>query len=212
MQEGLAERFRLFDTSIVSDALDAFDVRGVITGHPPARPQHRASGPVTTVRLERVEAVDGPTNFPYAMLEAMTAGRVLVIEGVADDLSCWGGRASDLAEAAGVEGVIVDGGYRDADVIAAGDFPVFARAPTPRTGQRRVRVAAVDEAITIDDVTIAPDDLVVADATGVVVVPADVAGEVADEAEAILGEELLLEAKIANGASVADLRDDDHEF
>lgn len=212
MSSEVTETFRLFDTSVVSDALDERGVDGVVTGLPPAHPDHAAVGRAHTIRFERVDDPGSETNFPFAMLNELAADRVLVVDGAGPDLSCWGGNASLLAANAGVNGVVVDGGFRDAPDVREGPVPVFARSPTPKTGQRRVSIEVVGDPVEIDGVTVAPDDVVVADATGVVVVPADEAAAVADAAEEILAEELLLEEKIANGATVADLQQDGHAF
>lgn len=212
MDQRLVDQFRPFDTSIVSDALDAFDVDGVITGLTPANPDHVAVGRATTVSFTETTTPGEQTNFPYAMLEAFEPEHIMLIKGVSPRLSCWGGRASQLADNAGLEGVIIEGGYRDVDLNRAGSFPVFARAATPLTGQRRVEIDAVGEPLTIDGVTVSPGDLLVADATGVVAVPASIARDVLETAEDLYAGECLLEAKIENGATVADLKSDDHEF
>jgi regulator of RNase E activity RraA len=208
----LLARYRLFDTSVVSDALDDYGIDGVIQGLAPANPAFTAVGRARPMRFERVDDPDGTaTNFPYAMLERLASDDVFVVDGV-EDCSAWGGNASELAAAAGLAGVVVDGGYRDVPDVRESSVPVFGATPTPRTGQRRVRVESVDDPVEIRGVGVEPDDVVVADATGVVVVPSGVAADVADAAEAALAEELLLEEKIAAGASVADLRGDAHEF
>jgi 4-hydroxy-4-methyl-2-oxoglutarate aldolase len=64
----------------------------------------------------------------------------------------------------------------------------------------------------VGGVSVSPDDVIVADGTGVAVVPADSAAAVADTAEEILAEELLIERKIANGATVAELEREGREF
>jgi regulator of RNase E activity RraA len=208
----LLARYRLFDTSLVSDALDSHGIDGVIQGLAPAHPDFAAVGRARPMRFERVENPSGEaTNFPYAMLERLAPDDVFVIDGV-EDCSAWGGNASELAAAADLAGVVVDGGFRDVPDLRDAGLPVFGATPTPQTGQRRVRVESVDEPIAVRGVTVDPDDVVVADATGVVVVPAAEAEAVADTAESALAEELLLEEKIGAGASVADLRGDDHEF
>ena len=212
MASSITDVYSMFDTSIVSDALDKHDIDGVITGLPPAAPDQTTGGRAHTMRFELVDDPGERTNFPYAMLNELREDRVLVIDGVGPDISCWGGNASRLAENAGVAGMVIDGGYRDIPEIRDGSFPVFARQPTPKSGQRRLTVEAVGEPLEIDGVTVNPDDLVVADATGVVVVPAEKAAEVAETAEATLREELLVERKIETGATVADLQGDDHEF
>lgn len=212
MPRSITDVFQSFDTSIVADALDEHGIDGVITGLEPAHPSQAAVGRAHTLRLEEAPDPGSETNFPYAMLNELVADRMLVLDGVGPEISCWGGNASRLAENAGVEGIVVNGGYRDVPEVREGSFPVFGRAPTPKTGQRRVVVEEIGEPVEIGGVTVAPDDLIVADATGVVVVPDDAAADVADTAEEILGEELLVEEKIAAGATVADLQQDDHEF
>lgn len=212
MSRSATDVFEAFDTSIVSDALDRHGIDGVINGLPPAHPDHVVVGRAHTLRFEPAAEPDSETNFPYAMLDELVADRVLVIDGVGPELSCWGGNASRLAANAGMNGIVVEGGYRDVSEIREGSLPVFGRAPTPKTGQRRLVVEAIGEPVEIDGVTVSPDDLIVADATGVVVVPSNHITAVAETAEEILGEELLVEAKIDAGATVSDLESDDHEF
>ncbi|WP_436348462.1 RraA family protein [Natronorubrum sp. FCH18a] len=213
MAPAITDVFSMFDTSIVSDALDEHGVDGVITGIEPAEPSQTAVGRAHTMRFELVsDPGSETTNFPYAMLNELVDDRMLVIDGVGPDISCWGGNASVLAENAGVNGLVIDGGYRDVPEIRAGSLPVFGRAPTPKSGQRRVTVKEIGEPVEIDGITVSNDDLIVADKTGIVVIPADIAPDVAETAEDILSEELVVEAKIENGATVSDLQQEDHEF
>lgn len=199
------------DTSIVSDAMDEGGLDGVLTSVPPAAPGHRAVGRARPLRFERARG-DGTTNFPHPMLGSFEAGEVVVIRGVGPDISCWGGQASKLAANAGVEGVVIDGGFRDVPETREGSFPVFGRQPTPRSGQRRVRVASTDEPLTVDGVRVAPGDLVVADATGVVVVPAEHEAQVAETAADLLESESDLAERVAAGEDLASIREDHGQF
>ncbi|MGM0606338.1 MAG: RraA family protein [Halobacteriota archaeon] len=213
MTRTITDVFSQFDTSIVSDALDEHDIDGVVTGLHPAHPDSVAVGRARTLQFSPVAGdAEEATNFPYAMLTEIESDRMLVIDGVGDDLSCWGGNASRLAAAGGANGVVIDGGFRDVREVRSSSVPVFAARPTPRTGQRRVRVSAVDEPIDLRGVTVEPDDVLVADATGIVVVPSEAAEAVAQTAESILAEELLVESKIEHGATIEELQRDDHAF
>jgi regulator of RNase E activity RraA len=199
------------DTSVVSDAMDEHGLEGVLTGLSPASPEHRAVGRARPVRFERARG-DGLTNFPFEMLDAIAADEVFVLDGVAPDLSCWGGQASALADEAGMAGVVVDGGYRDVEEIRADSFPVFGRATTPKSGQGRLRVASTTGPVTVDGVRVEPDDIVVADATGVVVVPSRHAERVAESAAAILEAEDDLATKVETGTDLEDIRADHDRF
>jgi regulator of RNase E activity RraA len=215
MAQSIIERFRKFDSCVVGDALDAHGINGVVTGVAPVHPEYTAVGRAHTLSLERAvpegELAEETTNFPNAMLSALHADRVLVVDGV-HGVSHWGGNASRLAAEAGMAGVVIDGNYRDVPDVRATNFPVFGRGPTPRSGQRRLRVADSGSTVTVGHCTVETGDIVVADATGVAVVSADCAVEIADTADTILSEELLIERKIDTGATAQGLIDDDHEF
>lgn len=211
---GVLNVFEACDSNVVSDALDEYQATGggIITGLAPAHPEHTAVGIARPLVFDRVFGAE-PTNFPYAMLDCIADGEVFVIDGGDDpEVSCWGSLASRLAAAGGLNGVVVNGGYRDAGDIRDGSFPVFGATKTPRTGQRRMRVVSTDEPATIDGVQVAPGDIVVGDATGIAVVAAADAERVAAIAADILDEEETIESDIDAGATVADLKQDDREF
>jgi len=201
-------------TSVVSDAVDGAGIDGdcVVDGLSPVHPDRAAVGRAVPVGFEPVEATGERTNFPFAMLEAVEEGGMFVLDGASDRLSHWGGLASRLAANAGMAGAVVDGAYRDAPEIRRGSFPVFGRATTPRTGQRRIRVASVGEPVSVDGVPIEAGDVVVADATGVVVAPSAREAEVAASAEAIRETERELHEEVADGADLAALRAEHEGF
>lgn len=203
-----AKRYRKFDTSLVSDALDEHGIDGVITGLDAIHPDHRAVGRAATLRMVPDES-EGATNFPHAVFDAMKEDHVLLMDAVSG-VSSWGGNASKLGAVAGLNGVVTDGDARDVDDIYEGEFPVFSDGTTPRTGQRRVQITLTDEPIEVGGVSVSPGDVVVADVTGVVVVPETEAEAVADTAEGMLEKEREIEDLIADGATYEDLRD--YEF
>lgn len=210
--DSLVQRFRNYDSTIVSDALDEHDIEGVITGLEPAHPDHVAVGRARPVEFEPAPDDTERTNFPYGLFEEFAANDVFVMDGISPDVSCWGGLASRLANDAGMAGVIIDGGYRDHDDVRAGEFPVFGAARTPRSGQPRLRIAGIDDPITVRDVEVAADDIVVADGTGVVVVPSDRAQAVAETAEELLAKELVLERKVEAGVALESLMEEYEGF
>jgi 4-hydroxy-4-methyl-2-oxoglutarate aldolase len=211
MSENPITVFEQCDTSIVSDAMDEHGLEGVITGLRAAAPTHSAVGRARPVRFERART-NGLTNFPYEMLDAIAPDEVFVLDGVSPELSCWGGQASTLAENSGMAGVVVDGGYRDVPDIREGSFPVFGRQPTPRSGQGRMRVASTDAPVTVDGIRVDVGDIIVADATGVVVVPAKHETAVAEAAADILADEGELSEKVAQGKGIDEIRAEHDTF
>ena len=111
----------------------------------------------------------------------------------------WGGLLSRAARGRGIRGVIVDGACRDVDEAQELGFPLYARAAVPTTARGRAIELATNATVTIDGVTVAPGDLVIADGSGVVFVPAGSAEEVMATAEQLAAREAELAARIERG-------------
>ncbi len=204
----LLQQYRNYTSTIVSDALDEHGIDGVITSLRPAHPDYFAVGRARTVELESSPDDVERSNFPYSLFQEFARDNVFVINGVSPEVSCWGGLASRLAHNAGMGGTIINGGYRDHHEIRAGEYPVFGANRTPRSGQPRVRVESIGEPITINGITIENGDLIVADSTGVTVVPAAEAEPIAETADEILGKELVLDKKVESGTAIEALMQD----
>ena len=87
------------------------------------------------------------------------------------------------ARTRGIAGFVMNGAVRDSDMIAAGDFPVFAAGVTHR-GPYKDGPGEINGAIAIDGMVIEPGDLIIGDADGVVCVPYAEVDAIAAAAEA----------------------------
>lgn len=99
-----------------------------------------------------------------------------------------GGFVARTLMAAGCRALVTDGAVRDVDEIDGLGFPVVARCVTSGNGYRQWMPVARGEAIELPGqhggpVAVAPGDLVLGDADGVVVVPAHLASKVVPWAE-----------------------------
>lgn len=183
----LIDRIRRLATSTLANALDDVGLHAnVIVNIKAVAPGFRFVGPAVTVK-----ETSGPYgSFPSddfkvgQMIDAAEAGDVIVVDAGGAAYSTWGGMASYAAKLKGVAGLVVDGGVRDLEEIADFEFPVFARHLVPTTGRTRLKVEAINAPVEIDGVAVAPGDVIVADGTGIVVLPADRAEEIAALAEA----------------------------
>jgi regulator of RNase E activity RraA len=135
-------------------------------------------------------------------IESLTADEVLVIEARGEpDAGTIGDIFVQRAQRLGAAGVVTDGALRDTPAIRAIGLPVYHRASHAATLGRVHMPLDHQVPIACAGVTVMPGDVVVGDAEGAVVVPAALAGEVADAAvEQELEEEWALE-RVAGGES-----------
>jgi regulator of RNase E activity RraA len=82
----------------------------------------------------------------------------------------------------GVAGVVTDGGVRDADEIAKLGFPAYHTRPSAPTNLTLHQAIDINVPIGCGDAPVFPGDVILGDGDGVIVIPAQIADEIADEA------------------------------
>lgn len=105
----------------------------------------------------------------------------------------------------GVAGVVTDGGFRDSGIIADLDFASFHSTPSAPTNLTLNQAMEINIPIGCGDVAVYPGDVILGDDDGVMVIPAHLADQIADEA---LGMELYEEfvtKKVLEGRPVIGL-------
>jgi regulator of RNase E activity RraA len=106
----------------------------------------------------------------------------------------------------GVAGVVTDGGFRDSAEIAALDIPAYHHRPSAPTNLTLNQAIEINGPIGCGDAPVFPGDIVVGDADGVIIIPAEIADEIADEAvEMTAFEDFVTEQVQKNGRSILGL-------
>jgi regulator of RNase E activity RraA len=166
--------FSKLATPTIANALDDVGFEGVMQGLTQMVASTRCVGRAATVRQVTGRRGDFTSDdFKVGkMIDAAAPGDVLVVDNGGHAVSTFGGLATLAAKVKGVAGLVADGGVRDREEMIELAFPVFARHMTPLTGRSRLAVTGVNEVVSCGGVRVAPGDVIVADGSGVVCIPA----------------------------------------
>jgi regulator of RNase E activity RraA len=105
----------------------------------------------------------------------------------------------------GVAGVVTDGGFRDAPEIAKLAIPSYHQRPSAPTNLTLHQAIEINGPIGCGDVAVFPGDVVVGDGDGVVVLPAHLADELANEAVEMTAFEDFVTEEVNKGRSILGL-------
>ncbi len=105
----------------------------------------------------------------------------------------------------GAAGVVTDGGFRDAMRIAELDMPAYHNRPSSPTNLTLNEAIDVDVPIGCGDAPVFPGDILVGDDDSVIVIPAHLAEEVADEATEMTAYEDFVVEQVRAGESIIGL-------
>jgi len=192
----------LLSTAVVSDILDDLGHRDHVLD-PAIRPLGDGgiiagwANPFVVAEVDEIPA-DPYTGEIAAMDDIARGDVVLIAAGGSSRAACWGELFSTAARARGARGTLIDGYCRDARVIAALGYPVWCRGLLPLDVKGRLAVTAWRQPAVVGGLPVQPGDLVVADADGVVVAPAGLAGEAVGRAlEKVAKENSVRDALVA---------------
>ncbi|MCI1193378.1 dimethylmenaquinone methyltransferase [Calidifontimicrobium sp. SYSU G02091] len=140
----------------------------------------------------------------HIAMERAPRGSVLVVGTDNFVAGYWGEVLTVAAEAAGIAGLVIDGGVRDVAALARRRFPVFTRGVSVR-GTIKAAAPSVGKPINFTGVTVAAGDLVVADDDGVIVLPAAEVARTLAAGEARAAKEAAMMDKLSKGETTLEL-------
>jgi regulator of RNase E activity RraA len=139
-------------------------------------------------------------------VEECPAGAVFVIDSRKDPRAASAGSilVTRLMKR-GVGGVVTDGGFRDSPEIATLAIPAYHNRPAAPTNLTIHQALDINVPIACGDAPVWPGDIIVGDAEGVVVIPAHLADEIADESVEMTAFENFVTEEVQKGRSILGL-------
>lgn len=139
-------------------------------------------------------------------IEAAGPGDVLVVDAGGAPFGYWGEVMAVAAQARGIHGLVIDGGVRDTQQLAALGFPAFSTAVSIR-GTIKNWPGTVGRPITLRGRVVSRGDIVVADRDGIVVFPANEYGRVLNASRARAEKEQSYLDRLRSGETTLDVYD-----
>lgn len=173
----------------------------------------RMVGPAYTLRyiparedLNPVEVFRDPNHPQRKAVEEIPEGFVLIMDCRLDASAASAGSilATRLA-IRGCAGVVTDGGLRDAEEIARLDMPSFCTRPSAPTNLTKHQALDLNVPIGCGGVAVFPGDIAVGDGDGVIIIPAELADEIAVEAKGMEKYEAWVMEQVKAGKSIIGL-------
>ncbi|MHB1162711.1 MAG: RraA family protein [Chloroflexota bacterium] len=205
IEEAISE-FKQVPSGFVTDAMTRLGISGWSEGVVPTSPRaRRFAGRAVTMKYGPKRGGGAKLPNQYEVIRAAQPGDVLVI--AAEGTPCWllGENVCHTALYQGLAAVVVDGCIRDFDEIAEMEMPVFARGAGIRPFMTHLELIDVNVPVEFAGAQIKPGDVVVGDGDGIVVVPADRAGDVLYQVKDVAEIEREQEEAIKRQVSLSEL-------
>jgi len=173
----------------------------------------RMVGPIYTLRyiparedLNPITVFQNTDHPQRVAVESIPQGHVLVMDCRQDASAASAGSIlATRLEVRGCAGIVTDGGLRDADEISKLALPAFCAKPSAPTNLTKHQALDINVPIGCGGVAVFPGDIAVGDGDGVIVIPAEIADEIAAEAKNMEHFENWVIEEVKSGASIIGL-------
>jgi regulator of RNase E activity RraA len=156
--------------------------------------------------LSPISVFQDPKHPQRHAVESCPTGHVMVIDSRKDPRAASAGSILvTRLKMRGCAGVVTDGGFRDSPEISALNFPAYHNRPSAPTNLTLHQAIDINVPIGCGDVAVFPGDIVVGDKEGVVIIPADIADEIALEAFEMTAFEDFVSEQVLAGQTIIGL-------
>ena len=215
MQASTREKLLKVSTATISTALFKLGLKNqyIQDVYPLSPGQPTMVGEAFTLRyiparedLNPISVFKDPTHPQRVAVETCPAGSVLVIDSRKNPRAASAGSilASRLMKR-GCAGLVTDGGFRDAALIADLDIPAYHNKPSAPTNLTLHQAIDINVPIGCGDVAVFPGDVILGDDDGVMVIPAHLADDLADEAIQMTLYEDFVTERVLEGRTIVGL-------
>jgi regulator of RNase E activity RraA len=168
-------------------------------------------GPAFTMRniparedIDKLSAFDNPDHPQRKAIESVPPGHVLVLDCRGERRVASGGQIlTTRLKVRGGAGLVSDGPVRDSSDIAKMDFPVYCAGGSAPLNLLYHHAIDLNVPIGCGGVAVYPGDVIVGDDEGVVVIPQELANEVAADAAEQEKMEVFILERVQGGAKLA---------
>jgi regulator of RNase E activity RraA len=215
LSEATREKLMRVSVATLSTALLKRGLRNQVIQdvRPVAAKGRNMVGPAFTLRnmparedRNGLEVYRNPEHPQRKAIETCPEGHVLVIDSRKDPRAA---SAGDILVARlmarGCGGVVTDGGFRDSAEIGGLDIPAYHTRPSSPTSLTLHEAIEIDVPIGCGDAPVFPGDVIVGDDEAVIVIPAHLADELADEATEMTAYEDFVAERVRAGETIVGL-------
>ena len=193
------ELFEAFSKVSTCNISDAFHKQGVMIGIVPQSLQHRQR---MVGRALTVQTANGDWAKPVESIDHVKKGDVIVVDVGGAPVAVWGELATCSAMVMGAAGIVIDGAIRDIDDIRDLKFPAFSRTVAPCAGEPK-GYGGIGIEITVGGQKVRTGDWIIGDESGLIVVPKEVAVEVANRSLDVHERENRTREEIKRGSTLS---------
>jgi len=192
----LKKAFSMVSTPNISDAMHK---QGAMQNIRPIKLGFHMVGRAYTIRT-----IDGDWAKPIEAIDKADEGWIIVVDANSGKTAIWGELATWSAKLKGLAGVVIDGAIRDLDDIIQMDFPIFYKYITPSAGEPK-GLGEIGAEIQCGGQNVRNGDWIIGDDSGVVVVPQEIAQEIANRALDVKEHENRIREEIKEGGSLGNV-------